>query len=391
MGLFAALALSAAGCAEPLEFADWVIPVPEGIPVHEYAYNPLDERTERVRLVEDLVLGNDANDPNQAFYRARALDVDADGNIWLLDGGNHRMLTFSPDGDFIRSIGREGQGPGEFEQPSELAIVDDTVVVRSSLTRVSLFDLRGEHIRDAQISGISGTIFNAAPLGDGTFVASHSLFDPEGTARRPDGTYPATFLISKFSPDARKLITYRELPSVGFVIRSSDEKRPAAVPRAGPTFGVARAGTVYITTGDEYQVMALDEAAEPIWALRAAYEPGEISEELVERAIETARARRPETTRANLIFPDRLPALVRVSVDGHGHVYVYPFIDFGDEPEAVRERPVDVYSAAGELLFSGMIEDRFWQRAMGDFVYAVGADRVSGETLVWRWRLEEPF
>ena len=35
------MALAAAACSEPLEFADWTIPVPEGTPVHEYPTNPV--------------------------------------------------------------------------------------------------------------------------------------------------------------------------------------------------------------------------------------------------------------------------------------------------------------------------------------------------------------
>jgi hypothetical protein len=56
----AALLLFAAattGCSEPLEFADWAFPVPEGVRVIEYPATPDAARTERIGLVEDLVLG----------------------------------------------------------------------------------------------------------------------------------------------------------------------------------------------------------------------------------------------------------------------------------------------------------------------------------------------
>lgn len=382
------LVVALGGCADSLEFADWVIPVPEGVPIVEYPFLPVEQRTERIELVEDLVLGMDGDDPNQRFYRATAVDVDAEGNLWVLDAGNHRIQVFSAEGDFVRSLGREGQGPGELEQPSQLVIVADTIVVRSGRSRLSLFDLAGEHLRDAQILDVSGSIFNFTPRDDGTFIASHSVFDTSGITPGQGGVFPATFLVSKFSLDAEKLLTYMELPSEGFVITSADTKRPAAVARPNPSFGASRAGDLYLTSAQEYQVLALDSDAEPKWAMRVAYVPAELNEAIIERALESARRRRPETTRSDLIWPDRLPALSHISVDGHGHVYVYPYFDRGEELE---DRPVDVYSPAGELLFSGMIEDRRWQRGNGDFVYAAGSDRVSGETLVWRWLLDEPF
>ena len=89
------LVLALGGCAESLDFADWVIPVPEGVPIVEYPFVPAEQRIERIELVEDLVLGMDGNDPNQRFYRATAVDVDNDGNLWVLDAGNHRIQVFS--------------------------------------------------------------------------------------------------------------------------------------------------------------------------------------------------------------------------------------------------------------------------------------------------------
>ena len=57
----------AAGCGgDPtanLDFADWIVEVPEGTPIKEYASVPLDDRAGReIELVEDLVLGGGATD-----------------------------------------------------------------------------------------------------------------------------------------------------------------------------------------------------------------------------------------------------------------------------------------------------------------------------------------
>ena len=326
--------------------------------------------------------------PPQDQVFGTAVDVDADDNLWVLDAGNHRVQVFSADGDFIRSLGGEGQGPGEFEQPSQMAIVADTVVVRAGRRRLSLFDLDGEHLRDVQVMDVSSSLSNFTPLDDGTFIASYTVFDLSGVMPGQGGSFPSTFTVSVFSLHAQELLTYIELPSQLFVLTSADTKRPASVARPFPSFGASRDGDLYATTAEEYQVLALDPDAEPKWVMRVAFEPEGLSEAIIERAIESARRRRPETTRSDLIWPARLPALSHVAVDGHGHLYVYPYFDRGEELE---DRPVDVYSSAGELLFSGMIEDRRWQRGHGDFVYAAGSDRISGETLVWRWLLDEPF
>jgi hypothetical protein len=67
---------------------------------------------------------------------------------------------------------------------------------------------------------------------------------------------------------------------------------------------------------------------------------------------------------------------------------VFPFIpDDWDR----QERPVDVYSPAGERLFSGMMAITRWNAARDQFVYAVGTDPVTEEYQVIRYRLVEPF
>jgi len=39
---------------------------------------------------------------------------DDEGNIYLLDGQLSEIQVFDPDGEYLRTVGREGEGPGEF-------------------------------------------------------------------------------------------------------------------------------------------------------------------------------------------------------------------------------------------------------------------------------------
>jgi hypothetical protein len=55
---------------------------------------------------------------------------DEEGNIYLLDAQLNQVLVFSPDGEYLKSIGREGEGPGEFRRPSDMFVtVDGNVAV----------------------------------------------------------------------------------------------------------------------------------------------------------------------------------------------------------------------------------------------------------------------
>ena len=47
----------------------------------------------------------------------RDATIAADGNLYVVDGGNFRVQVFSPDGEFLRSFGEVGRRSGQFSRP----------------------------------------------------------------------------------------------------------------------------------------------------------------------------------------------------------------------------------------------------------------------------------
>ncbi|MES2124235.1 MAG: 6-bladed beta-propeller, partial [Gemmatimonadota bacterium] len=54
--------------------------------------------------------------------------ADSKGNIYVLDSKPATIKAYSADGAFLRTIGRDGSGPGEFRQWGMLTIARDTLV-----------------------------------------------------------------------------------------------------------------------------------------------------------------------------------------------------------------------------------------------------------------------
>ncbi len=52
------------------------------------------------------------------FYHAGQVEVDKDGNIYVIDTRSYRVQVFDSHGKYRITLGREGQGPGEFQIPS---------------------------------------------------------------------------------------------------------------------------------------------------------------------------------------------------------------------------------------------------------------------------------
>jgi len=71
---------------------------------------------EIVRRIGEL----ETEDENIAFHIPADIAIDDQGNIYVLDAGNHRIQKFDADGKYLATFGRRGQGPGEFYMPSSL-------------------------------------------------------------------------------------------------------------------------------------------------------------------------------------------------------------------------------------------------------------------------------
>jgi len=71
-----------------------------------------------------------------------------DGRIFVLDVRLREIRAFSENGKYLTSVGRLGQGPGEFGLPRSLDVRGDTLMVLDwGLDRVVAFDSSGRHLR----------------------------------------------------------------------------------------------------------------------------------------------------------------------------------------------------------------------------------------------------
>ena len=71
---------------------------------------------------------------------------DADGNLYLLDRQLSQVSVFSPDGEFLRALSREGDGPGEVRGPNDMFFTPegDLALMQIFPGRVVLIDTMGE-------------------------------------------------------------------------------------------------------------------------------------------------------------------------------------------------------------------------------------------------------
>ncbi len=110
------------------------------------------------------------------FGPALQASFDGAGNLIVLDGFNHRVVVIGPDGQLARVVGREGQGPGEFQSVMAFAVWRDGRFAVPDMGRsaIQVFSPDGELERfvrmDDEDRPVSSALFRgeirADPLGD---------------------------------------------------------------------------------------------------------------------------------------------------------------------------------------------------------------------------------
>jgi DNA-binding beta-propeller fold protein YncE len=83
--------------------------------------------------------------PEELFLPTN-IEVDRQGNIYVSDTGNFRVLKFDPEGRLLRQFGELGTSLGHFARPKGIAVDHENrlYVVDSAFENVQIFDPKGD-------------------------------------------------------------------------------------------------------------------------------------------------------------------------------------------------------------------------------------------------------
>jgi sugar lactone lactonase YvrE len=98
------------------------------------------------------------------FYQPNDVIVATNGDIFVCEGhgaGNNRVLKLTSDGKLIKSWGKFGTGPGEFDQPHSLAIDSKgrLLVADRGNSRIQIFDQDGNYLTELKQFGRPSGLF----------------------------------------------------------------------------------------------------------------------------------------------------------------------------------------------------------------------------------------
>ena len=125
----------------------------------------------------------DSQDENYQLFQPVDAARDSEGNIYVLEMGNARIQKFSPDGEFIRTIGRKGGGPGEIQQAIVMEIdrKNNLYVYDLGNFRIQIFSPDGEDLGSHRIQkpGANFRLRSDSTYALPLFVPGQSDADPK--------------------------------------------------------------------------------------------------------------------------------------------------------------------------------------------------------------------
>lgn len=139
--------------------------------------------------------------------------------FWLSDGTGELQIL-DCEGDLIGTVGRSGEGPGEYTWPRNLTVTDGAVVVWDQIQqRTTIVDLDTRDPIDVVRAGnvfneVGGPTVKAGRLGGDVFV------EVDGKPRGRPLRYPASFVLWPIGTEADSSVGPLVLDGPGYVVES---------------------------------------------------------------------------------------------------------------------------------------------------------------------------
>ncbi len=244
-----------------------------------------------IEFVEDLRLSPASGEDHLVWTGADIeVEVDGAGNMFVVDSGGNRILQFDAAGQFVRQIGRQGEGPGEFQALKRLSLLDDgTAIVLEQIqsnSSLSYFDKDMNFVRKEsltatqQVTGEQKLLRTAEFSPDGQHISAvYIQVDPNNPA--------PVMKVGLLSRDMNTVRELKEMKIMGFNFEKADDldwwsdflapwfqafREPGLI-----AFG--RDGTVYTSQGGVYEIARWSPALEPQATVTREYQPFFQSEE----------------------------------------------------------------------------------------------------------------
>jgi hypothetical protein len=290
-------------------------------------------------------LGGESTDPNQLFGMVDEILVDDQYNSYLLDRQLNEIKIFDAKGEYLRTIGRKGEGPGEFNQPNTFFFLpkDRIGVSQMMPARIAVLDEQGQGHDDFPIPGDTGFTFVTQVRSEGNRVVMKEIVSSLGK-----GDAHTTIRLLGLDPKGKQLVIYGEqskpLETSGGGVRLNLSDIGLA-----RQWAIGSNGLVYLTngfTGYRIEVHGPDGKIERV--IEREYEPLPYSKKEMEWRRKDAEEQERSGLSVEVEVPENKPDIEGLFVRPNGELWVRTSRSVGEDGGMGS---FDVYDARGHFQY----------------------------------------
>lgn len=247
-------------------------------------------------LEEELSIGETEGQEEYMLSSPRSTAVDDEGNIYVLDLKESHIKVFNNEGIYQLTIGRRGQGPGEFQGPLGIQITAKNEILVNNLnsSRLIYYSLKGEYLREDQVTGIPRSLLKMDSNSD--YICAY-----------PKTEQIFKVALEKYDSSQKKLFSIAEVEIENYYALAKSI-----------IFDVTNKNEIIWAITDKYEIMITDALGNLTRKIIRDYDSVEISEKEKQSFLKQI------PLSPGVKFPKYFPPLRNtfISVDGDGKIYI---------------------------------------------------------------------
>jgi len=319
------------------------------------------------QLEENLTIISPENE-DLMFQNLTTLVVDESENIYVTDTKAGHILTFDKNGDFVRIIGKRGQGPGEMTYPLDLVIVAQKELMVNDLGQAKLhfFSLEGEYLTQMTTSKFPAF---RRPRADaaGNIVVSHAIMDK-----------PVKIFLKKIDSELNPLC---EIASVVAITQPPVIDYFEVYRTTSFVWNVLSTDEIIWGNFKDYEIFVCDPDGNCLRKIVKEDEGVAITKEEEKKLIEDMYGDNPVPSSITLKFPDRYPPFIHFTCDEEGRILVYTYGKTEDDERSYY----DIFDPEGKFIIQTTL--KFWPQVWKNgMMYCVEEDE-DGFEVIKRYRV----
>lgn len=315
----------------------------------------------------------------------QGLLVSDDGTLYLNDAANRTDYIFGPNGDFIGSFAKRGEGPGEVQRHGRFFFADGKVIV-PDMGRIHYFTEKGEYLTTVRK--------DCEPH---AFVDEDRLIDaPLSPVYLPEGKGKITLCDLRSGKDT---VIADFSAFEGGVARSGEMVVDVIVPLFSPLMTIGHSGDrLYWGMSDRYMIHVTDLDGEDITSFSVDRKKTRVSTR--DKRDFFNKGNMPADMLKQIVdgLPDEVTCFHRIEVHNKLIFVFIPDIDL--ENKTLRTRQIDLFSPEGKYLYRARLD--FGKNRVhltsplrnlvikGDTLYAVLQDEEDN-VLVAKYKISLPI